>query len=258
VFELLFTGLTPFWTDATSYWSSTTAQDWRRLGYDYPEFEGLDLSNPEAVSAAIAAAVNKLYNGGDASLSSSSAKIESAATVAAGTVSGASKVDDSAAEVKQNPAATVAAGTVSGASKVDDSAAEAKQNPLTVSNPNPGATENVVYQWTARIRCKQYELNDSFWVLIFFSPKPAPIPEDPREWRTSMSYVGSHHFFVNTRMENCENCQRNAAHVTEGFVQLNHALAEYSGLNSLDPASVVPFLKENLEWRAQNVSDHVP
>ena len=115
----------------------------------------------------------------------------------------------------------------------------------------PGPT--VTYQWTARIRCKAHEFAESFWVFLFFSPVPAPIPQHPSEWRSSRAYVGSHHFFINSNSGRCANCQNQAYRVIEGFIHLNDALTR-EGIHSLDAGTVVPFLTANLNWRIQRVS----
>ncbi|KAJ8507838.1 hypothetical protein ONZ45_g9821 [Pleurotus djamor] len=59
------TPLTPFWRTQDSSWVSTTdsngVQDFTTFGYTYPEFKGLDLSDKEAVRAAISQKVEELY-----------------------------------------------------------------------------------------------------------------------------------------------------------------------------------------------------
>ena len=53
--------MSPFWKTQTTFWTSSEVKDTRSLGYSYPEFDGLNLDNPAAVKAAIAAKVNILY-----------------------------------------------------------------------------------------------------------------------------------------------------------------------------------------------------
>ena len=54
--------LTPFWKTDTTFWASAGLQDTVPQGYSYPEFNGLDLSNPQTVQHEIAAIVNRLYS----------------------------------------------------------------------------------------------------------------------------------------------------------------------------------------------------
>ena len=53
--------MSPFWKTQTTFWTSAEVNKTQSLGYSYPEFDGLDLNNPAAVKAAIAAKVNILY-----------------------------------------------------------------------------------------------------------------------------------------------------------------------------------------------------
>ena len=114
--------------------------------------------------------------------------------------------------------------------------------------PNHG-----VYDWTARVEFKKYELGSSFSVLIFIGQ----VPENPKEWRVSPSFVGSHHAFVNSAASHCANCTNQQDLVVEGFVHLNRAIAQHSGLPSLDPEVVEPYLTQNLHWRVLKVCHHL-
>lgn len=53
--------MTPFWKTSTTFWISAELQNTVNLGYSYPEFDGLNLGNPQAVKIAIAQKVNALY-----------------------------------------------------------------------------------------------------------------------------------------------------------------------------------------------------
>jgi len=99
--------------------------------------------------------------------------------------------------------------------------------------------QSVVHDWTCRICCKKHELGGSYWVLIFLGE----VPDDPKQWRTCPSFVGGHYVFVSS-------VERGDT-VSEGFVHLNNAIASRSGLSSYDPDVVVPYLKDNLEWRIE-------
>ncbi|KAG8942201.1 hypothetical protein FRC00_011944 [Tulasnella sp. 408] len=124
--------------------------------------------------------------------------------------------------------------------------ARAAQAPV----PAPAsAYESTYTDWTARVHVNKYAAGCSFSVLIFLGP----VPDDPSQWRTSESYVGAHHIFLNAQPEECENCRKTADAQVEGFVHLNKAIAARSGLNSYDPEVVEPYLKENLAWRILKV-----
>ncbi|KZP13787.1 hypothetical protein FIBSPDRAFT_748947 [Athelia psychrophila] len=99
------------------------------------------------------------------------------------------------------------------------------------------------WTWTARIRCNDSEVGGSFSILIFIGE----VPEDPKEWRKSPTFVGSENIFTS------KHSKENANVEVEGFVHLNHALAKHSASRSLDPKDVVPFLEHSLHWRAKKV-----
>ena len=106
-----------------------------------------------------------------------------------------------------------------------------------------------IWDWTARVEFKKYELGTSFSVLIFLSQ----VPENSREWRVSPYFVGGHHAFVNSTPSKCANCSNQRNIVVEGFVHLNYAIAQRSELGSLEPNVVEPYLTDNLYWRVQKV-----
>ena len=107
----------------------------------------------------------------------------------------------------------------------------------------------VIYDWSARIHAKKYELGRGYIVLIFIGK----VPDDPSHWRTCPSFIGAHVAFVNTKAEQCDNCRDQAELVVEGFVHLNAAIAKLSGLSSFDPSVITPYLRDNLHWRVQAV-----
>jgi len=53
--------LTPFYNTEKSFYDSVNVRDTRVLGYNYPEFNGLDLGNKEAVRVAIEKKLDLLY-----------------------------------------------------------------------------------------------------------------------------------------------------------------------------------------------------
>jgi len=121
-------------------------------------------------------------------------------------------------------------------------------HPTVVEQQSAAAPPNHgMWEWTARVEFKKYELGTSFSVLIFLGQ----VPQNPREWRISPNYVGGHHAFVNSAAGSCANCSNQQDLVTEGFVHLNHAIVQHSGLGSLEPNVVEPYLTHNLHWKVQ-------
>jgi tyrosinase len=53
--------------------------------------------------------------------------------------------------------------------------------------------------------------------------------------------------------DRCANCRTHRDAEVEGFVHLNDGIVEHSGLDSLEPDVVVPYLKTDLHWRIQKV-----
>lgn len=117
----------------------------------------------------------------------------------------------------------------------------AKANLATSSNPG-------FHDWTVHAKFKKFELGSSFSILFFIGP----VPEDPSDWYTSPSFVGSVSAFVNSRPDRCANCASRINAEIESFVHLNeHILANYPDLPSLDPEHVKDFLKSHLSWRIE-------
>ncbi|THH26781.1 hypothetical protein EUX98_g7401 [Antrodiella citrinella] len=57
------TDLTPFWNSQFSHWVSTQTTDTVQLGYTYPEFSDLELTDPSKIRLEIARKVSELYGG---------------------------------------------------------------------------------------------------------------------------------------------------------------------------------------------------
>ena len=217
--------LTPFWNAQDTFWSSAGSIRTENYGYTYPEFNGLDTSNPSAVQASIAAIVHELYS----SMSRSPGRLTS--KVGGVAQSKNSNLSTNPGHATNHPESTQA--SLSAALKTATA-----------------APEGTIWEWTARVRVKLFELSSSFAVLLFLGA----VPENPDEWHTSPSYVGAHHAFVNSAAEHCANCTAQQDCVTEGFVHLQDAIAERSGLGGFDPRSVTQYLTEHLHWRIQKAS----
>jgi tyrosinase len=100
--------------------------------------------------------------------------------------------------------------------------------------------------WTARIRCKKFEIGRSFSVLLFLGE----VPQDHHHWKSCDNLVGIHHVFVNAAAEECENCSSNNEKINEGFVHLNmHILRKKPEYAKFEHDAVKPYLTENLHWR---------
>ncbi|KAA1472059.1 photo-regulated tyrosinase [Dentipellis sp. KUC8613] len=231
------TSLTPFWDKPTGYWPSSAVEMTGKLGYTYPEFNGLDMGNPNAVKAALAQIVNKLYGGPSTNRFVSLAAQAPARGAAAGQSQSLGQQPKAGAQALANAAPAQLVGQA-GAS-----------NPQTASVQSFGSSANVIWEWTARIHIEQYAIGGSFSVLLFLGN----VPSNPDEWRTSPNFVGAHHAFVNSVPAHCANCRRQGGLVVEGFVHLNEGIARLSGLGSLEPDVVKPYLTKELHWVVQKV-----
>jgi tyrosinase len=228
-----FPALTPFWNSQTGYWPSSGTSVTSNLNYSYPEFNGLNLGNPDAVQVAIANYIRQHY-GGFSPFGS--------------TVPGVSLLaQPPATEGAPAPAAQDVAQVASAAVASSVKPAAADTTPHAESHGGHGSV--VIYDWAARIQAKKYELGHGYVVLIFLGE----VPDDPSQWRTCHSFTGAHCAFVNSDAEQCANCREQAELVVEGFVHLNTAIAKRSGLSSYEPSVVAPYLRDNLHWRVQAV-----
>ncbi|KAI0032575.1 photo-regulated tyrosinase [Vararia minispora EC-137] len=229
------TQLTPFWESQSAYWLSSQTTATSKLGYTYPEFNGLNMADPGAVKSAIARIVNSLYGGSIFGVRSAPPLAQQAALTAEA--------------VDEKPFNPFHPGPVIPPST---------HNPHPPASHNPGSSTGLppipvndwgssLYDWAVRIHVKKYALGGSFSVLIFLGT----VPSNPREWRKSPSFVGAHHVFVNSSASQCANCreQEAAGMVSEGFVHLDTAIARLSRLGSFDPPVVEPYLKRELSWR---------
>lgn len=236
--------LTPFWNTNTTFWASTGTTDTTKLGYSYPEFNGLDLGNPQAVKVAIGNVVNRLYG-----FSIFGSFAPTSAPTASFAVASAAAAEVPVETEKATPTHVAAAPHAQSLLAVSghDHGSHPIVQPQHYVPPNQG-----LWDWTARVEFRKYELGVSFSVLVFLGQ----VPEDPNEWLVSPNFVGAHHAFVNTAAGHCANCRNQGALVEEGFIHLNQAIAEHSGLSSLEPEVVEPYLTEQLQWRVQKVGLH--
>src|SRR5712671_768640 len=253
-----------FWNSQSGYWASSGTTATSKLNYSYPEFNGLNLGNAEAVRRAIATYVNQHYGGGQFSLRSIApqAGVNLLAQPPAQAPVQAPATRDAPAVVAQE-ASPVAASLSSAKSAAASVIHQAQEKAHAATGIVHHAQEQVhaalssahlespavIYDWSARIHAKKYELGRGYIVLIFIGK----VPDDPSHWRTCPSFIGAHVAFVNTKAEQCDNCRDQAELVVEGFVHLNAAIAKLSGLSSFDPSVITPYLRDNLHWRVQAV-----
>ncbi|KAL0564746.1 hypothetical protein V5O48_017294 [Marasmius crinis-equi] len=238
------TSLTPFWNTQSTYWTSSNVTGTANLGYTYPEFNNLGTSSPDAVQAAIARIVNQLYGSGafsSVSLATQSLASAADASTAKAPAAASEKAADDAQPAKVRSFAAVPQSHNGGANP------EVAQAPLTTE---PSAN---MWEWTARIRVKKYEVGCSFTIPVFLGS----VPDNSGEWLTCNHFVGSHSAFVNSSAGQCGNCRTQGNLTLEGFVHLNDGIVQHSGLNSLEPSAVEPYLTEALHWRALKITGEV-
>lgn len=107
-------------------------------------------------------------------------------------------------------------------------------------------------EWLANLRIENFAVDGSFFVHFFlgdFSP-------DPANWTQDANLVATHSVFsVAVGKTGCQKCiqDKDADAIVSGGVSLSTALLERQ-LKDLEPETVVPYLKEHLEWRVQMVS----
>lgn len=218
--------LKPFRAERSSFWASSGVTLTARLGYTYPEFNGLG-DDQNTIRDAITKIVNCLYG-----YPAAGVPLEPQAENAVAKAMAADTGAPSAVESERSVSLPLAAPNTT------------HEPHGTLVPPDLG-----LYEWTARIEFKNYELGCSFSVRIFIGDPP----EDPAEWPVSREFVGAHHAFVNTAADQCSNCRNHRDLVEEGFVHLNWAIAARSGLGSFDPEVVEPYLTKELHWKVQKM-----
>ncbi|KAJ6505752.1 tyrosinase [Mycena vitilis] len=257
------TDLTPFRNSQDTYWRSSQVISTTALGYTYPEFNGLNMGDANAVQIAIAQKVNQLYGRSSALEPFATGPEHTSAPTLA---SSEKKPDSTSLIVKTVTIATLDA--ILGTSALPPSSADSGPDSMLPPGAHPQANvaqspahhgplpqpkESKIWEWTARIQVKKYEVGGSFLILLFLGS----VPDDPAQWRESTNFVGAHHVFANSVPERCGNCRTNRDAAVEGFVHLNDGIAELSGLDSFDPIVMEPYLHANLHWRVQKASGEV-
>ncbi|KAI0667737.1 tyrosinase [Trametes maxima] len=231
------TALAPFRSSQCSFWTSKKVAGVTptQLGYSYPEFNDIDLSDRPTVARHIAGVVNGLYapehlrrhllSGRDTKTRRSDSEKN--------TPSLSSQTDFN---ILETPDRTL-----------PPSQHRVNGDSLTTNSHAVVPPSTPLWQWTARIRIKKHEVGGAFAVLLFLGP----VPDDPKGWHTAPSYVGAHHAFVNSATAQCANCRGRADAATEGFVHLDEAIAKRVGLSSHEPEAVKGYLRQALSWRVR-------
>lgn len=254
--KLSSTDLTPFSNSETTFWASSETTDTAKLGYTYPEFNGLDLGNAQAVEQAIGNIVNRLYGSSIFGSFAATAAPEflgvgTVASLAAGVPvekSAAPHTPAPSAPAPQPAAPTTRAAPPSGAVHAAVQPHAEPQVHVSAGGHLP-AHGHGFYDWTARIEFKKYEFGTSFTVLLFLGP----VPEDTEQWLVSPNFVGAHHAFVNSAAGHCANCRNQGDVTVEGFVHLTKYISQHAGLPSLNPDVIEPYLTKELHWRVLKV-----
>ncbi|KAH7099392.1 hypothetical protein BKA62DRAFT_758658 [Auriculariales sp. MPI-PUGE-AT-0066] len=100
-------------------------------------------------------------------------------------------------------------------------------------------------EWNLHIRSNEHELGQSYSAVFFLGPVPA----SPSQWRTSDKMLGMH---VSHTFSGDVPVERDTE--IESFIPLQRALKRLSGLDSLTPEYVVPYLRETLRWGVQKAN----
>ncbi|KAF8188951.1 tyrosinase [Pholiota molesta] len=240
------TDLTPFSNSETTFWASSETTDTAKLGYTYPEFNGLDLGNAQAVKQAIGNIVNRLYGSSIFGSFAATAAPEALGVGSVASLAAGVPLEKSAAPHTPAPSAPApqpAAPATRAVHAADQPHAEPQVH-VSAGGHLP-ANGHGFYDWTARIEFKKYEFGTSFSVLLFLGP----VPEDSEQWLVSPNFVGAHHAFVNSAAGHCANCRNQGDVTVEGFVHLTKYLSQHAGLPSLNPDVVEPYLTKELHWR---------
>ncbi|KAF9477261.1 hypothetical protein BDN70DRAFT_810991 [Pholiota conissans] len=116
------------------------------------------------------------------------------------------------------------------------------------SSQNPSNTNKVIWEWTARIHSRKSECDSTYNVILFLGA----VPKNPEEWLTSPNLVGKHSVLISSYRTGGRGLD-----VTEGFVHLDNGIVKHSGLNSLEPNEVVPYLTRELDWRVQKIDGSI-
>jgi tyrosinase len=108
---------------------------------------------------------------------------------------------------------------------------------------------NLEIQWAITIQLQRFAFPTPFTIHFFIGDPPA----DPSSWPAAPNLIGSHGQFIAANLSLLYP-EGLPAGLQQGEVSLTHTLAAGVSrglLRDLTPASVLPLLGENLNWRAR-------
>ncbi|KXX72895.1 Tyrosinase [Madurella mycetomatis] len=274
------TPLAPFWDKSGSkFWTSAEIKDTTTFGYAYPETQQWQYPDYPTYQAAIRRAVTALY--GTNVFVNFVANVEGRRkehTVAVRALAAApDRTKDDDAPVEANGAAiqsSVAADENDRAGEPPAAAALASTPFISTSvasifptvripadaGPIPAplkhlAPSNRYTDWIVNVRAQKHGLGQPFRVIVFLGPFDE---SDPAGWDMEFNCVGRVSVLARGgETTQCAKCHVDAADelMVSGTVPLTSALLqdimedEDSGLTSLRPEEVVPYLREKLTWK---------
>lgn len=108
---------------------------------------------------------------------------------------------------------------------------------------------NLEIQWAITIQLQRFAFSTPFTIHFFIGDPPA----DPSSWPAAPNLIGSHGQFIAANLSLLYP-QGFPTGLQQGELSLTHTLAAGVSrglLRDLTPASVLPLLAENLNWRAR-------
>ncbi|KAH8880045.1 tyrosinase-domain-containing protein [Thozetella sp. PMI_491] len=228
--------LVPFWDQTgSSFWTSNQVKDSSIFGYAYPETQKWKYANTDDYQTSIRQAVVRLYGGNVFSnfIQTIASQMHPAGVEGnAGLAAPAGKQLQQPLKGEENGKAVQSSGPI----------------PAALAHLAPN---NKYSEWIVNVRALKHGLGQSFRILVFlgdFSP-------DSSTWNSEPNCVGRVSILGRSPATACGKCQhdRNTNLVVSGTVPLTSALLQdivEGRLRSLEPADVVPYLRENLTVKA--------
>ena len=220
-----YTDLTPFYKDSNKFWNADGVQNTEVFGYAYPETQKWKFRDVESYKTDIKAQLKSLYRDGSlASMIQATQQGQAKSTMAV--------LEPRAIELAQKPLTTVKR-------KLEDLAPQKRY-----------------LEWLTNLKVQKHALNDTFNVHVFIGPIEE---ENPILWPVSPNHVGAFSVLGAPEDSGCAKCQEDRENRVEvsGQIPLTIALAERylaEKIDDLTPASVRPYLQQNLHWRVALVS----
>ena len=113
---------------------------------------------------------------------------------------------------------------------------------------------NLDMQWSINVQLQRFAFRTAF-AIHFFIGNP---PTDPDTWSAAPNLIGSHGQFISANVPLLYS-QGFPAGLQQGEISLTHTLAAGVArglLTDLTPASVLPLLARNLNWRARSADGY--